>query len=114
MNEFERSYQHYLRHKDQRERKRLRSAAWAKAHPGYWIARRIKPFEYLFHTPTADLEGWMARIRQDIIKATGVPASDGSRSTQPDESCYLWVKQPHPTSKIPERPFGWRIPTVAK
>lgn len=106
MNEFDRSYQHYLRHKDQRERKRLRSAAWAKAHPGYWIARRIKPFEY---TPHPDLEGWMARIRQDIIKATGVPAYVGvDRSTQPDESCYLWVKQPHPTSKPAIRKAGAR------
>lgn len=105
MNEFERSYQHYLRHKDQRERKRLRSAAWAKAHPWYWIARRIKPFEY---TPSPDLEGWMARIKQDIIKATGIPAGDGSRSTayigvdpatKPD-SCYLWVREPHPRREL--------------
>lgn len=90
MNEYERSYQHYLRTLPRREAKRLRSAAWAKAHPTYWLNRKpIKPIRFMGSDLLAE---WVADVRRQAQIACGVPPG------------YLWVSQPHPRSELhPER-----------
>lgn len=86
MNEYERSYQHYLRTLPRREKKRLQSAAWAKAHPNYWRERK-KPL-------------WLQETHEILKRGSLLPR--GSVVEMPNT--YLWLTSPHPSSQIPLQP----------